>query len=159
MAPSPCRPGCGLSPRCATHRRRQCSRRPPVQTQAGSSSCRRCWPASARCRDRGDSLRVPPAPGVGRGWPAAAGRHWPPGGGRRRLFGCGRGAPVVASVGCSLFLVGFLSRKPLSQMQRSTFLPIHHAATLISSVDWGQGIDSLCLKIGHFIIGSIISVD
>ena len=22
-------------------------------------------------------------------------------------------------------------------MQRSTFLPIHHAATLISSVDWG----------------------
>ena len=49
----------------------------------------------------------------------------------------GRGAQVVASVGCSLFLVGFLSRKPLSQMQSSTFLPIHHAATLISSVDWG----------------------
>ena len=44
---------------------------------------------------------------------------------------------MVASIGCSLFLVGFLSRKPLSQMQRSTFLPIHHAATLISSVDWG----------------------
>ena len=53
------------------------------------------------------------------------------------LFGCGRGAQVVASVGCSLFLVGFLSRKPLSQMQRSTFLPLHHAATLIPSVDWG----------------------
>ena len=53
------------------------------------------------------------------------------------VFGCGRGAQVVASVGCSLFLVGSLSRKPLSQMQRSTFSPIHHAATLISSVDWG----------------------
>ena len=39
--------------------------------------------------------------------------------------------------GCSLFLVGFLSRKPLSHMQRNTFLPLHHAATLISSVDWG----------------------
>ena len=25
-------------------------------------------------------------------------------------------------------------------MQRSTFLPIHHAATLISSVDWGLGV-------------------
>ena len=43
----------------------------------------------------------------------------------------------TVAIGCSLFLVGFLSRKPLSQMQRSTFLPIHHAATLISSVDWG----------------------
>ena len=39
--------------------------------------------------------------------------------------------------GCSLFLVGFLSRKPLSHMQRNTFLSLHHAATLISSVDWG----------------------
>ena len=44
---------------------------------------------------------------------------------------------MVASVGCSLFLVGFLSRKPLSQMQRNTFLPLHHAATLSPSVDWG----------------------
>ena len=43
----------------------------------------------------------------------------------------------TVAIGCSLFLVGFLSRKPLSQMQRSTFLPLHHAATLISSVDWG----------------------
>ena len=46
-------------------------------------------------------------------------------------------ANQLKSVGCSLFLVGFLSRKPLSQMQRSTFLPLHHAATFISSVDWG----------------------
>ena len=39
--------------------------------------------------------------------------------------------------GCSLFLVGLLSRKPLSAKHRSTFLPLQHAATLISSVDWG----------------------
>ena len=53
------------------------------------------------------------------------------------LFGCGRGPQVVASVGCSLFPVGFLSRKPLSQKHRITFLPLHHAATIIPSVDWG----------------------
>ena len=39
--------------------------------------------------------------------------------------------------GCSLFLVGLLSRKPLSPKHRSTFLPLQHTATLISSVDWG----------------------
>jgi hypothetical protein len=36
-----------------------------------------------------------------------------------------------------LFLVGFLSRKPLSQMQRSTFLPLYHAATPVPVVDSG----------------------
>ena len=30
-------------------------------------------------------------------------------------------------------------KKPLSQMHRSTFLPLQHAATLIFSVDWGLG--------------------
>ena len=43
----------------------------------------------------------------------------------------------VAFIGCSLFLVGFVFPKPLSQMHRSTFLPLQHAATLILSVDWG----------------------
>ena len=38
-------------------------------------------------------------------------------------------------------LVGFLSRKPLSQMHRSTFLPIQPAAILIFSVDSGYWID------------------
>ena len=46
---------------------------------------------------------------------------------------------MVASVGCSLFRVGLLSRKPLSPKHRSTFLPLQHTATLISSVDWGLG--------------------
>ncbi len=32
---------------------------------------------------------------------------------------------------------GFLFQKPLSQMHRSTFLPLQHTATLIFSVDWG----------------------
>ena len=35
---------------------------------------------------------------------------------------------MVASVGCSLFLVGFLSRKPLSQIQGSTLLLIQEAS-------------------------------
>ena len=39
--------------------------------------------------------------------------------------------------GCSLFLVGLLSRKPLSTKHRSTFLPLQHADTLIYSVDSG----------------------
>ena len=43
--------------------------------------------------------------------------------------------------GCSLFLVGLLSRKPLSPKHRSTFLPLQHAATLILSVDPGLGIN------------------
>ena len=43
----------------------------------------------------------------------------------------------VASVGCSLFRVGFVIPKPLSPKHRSTFLPLQHAATLILSVDWG----------------------
>ena len=53
----------------------------------------------------------------------------------RRRCGCGRVGGVVASIGCSLFR--FLSRKPLSQMHRSTFLPIQPAAILIFSVDSG----------------------
>ena len=44
---------------------------------------------------------------------------------------------MAAFIGCSLFLVGLLFHKPLSQKHRSTFLPIQHAATLISSLDWG----------------------
>ena len=43
----------------------------------------------------------------------------------------------TVAIECSLFLVGLLSRKPLSQMHRSTFLPLQPAATLIFSVDWG----------------------
>ena len=35
---------------------------------------------------------------------------------------------MVASIGCSLFLVGFLSRKPLSQIQGSTLLLIQEAS-------------------------------
>ena len=42
----------------------------------------------------------------------------------------------TVAIGYSLFLVGLLSRKPLSPKHRSTFLPLQHAATLISSVDW-----------------------
>ena len=38
--------------------------------------------------------------------------------------------------GCSWPGDGFLLQKPLSQMDRSTFLPLQHTATLIFSVDW-----------------------
>ena len=88
-------------------------------------------------RDAGQPVRA--GPDAGPAWLAGSAQHWPPGGGRQRRFGCGRGGHLVASFGCSLFLVGFLSRNPLSQMHRSTFLPLQHAATLISSVDWGLG--------------------
>ena len=60
------------------------------------------------------------------------------GGGRQRRFGCrGRGGHLLASFGCSWPGDGFLFQKPLSQMHRSTFLPLQHTATLIFSVDWG----------------------
>ena len=44
---------------------------------------------------------------------------------------------MVASIECSLFRVGFVIPKPLSPKHRSTFLPLQHTATLISSVDSG----------------------
>ena len=75
---------------------------------------------------------------------------------RRRRFGCGRGGHLVASIRCSLFLVGFLSRKPLSQMHRSTFLPLQHAPTLISSVDWGLRNSS---GVGKGIYKSVVQSD
>ena len=53
----------------------------------------------------------------------------------KRRCGYGRDCSVAASTGCSLFLGGFLFQKPLSQMHRSTFLPLQHSATLIFSVD------------------------
>ena len=56
-------------------------------------------------------------------WLEGAGRRWQPSGGRRRRFGCGRGSCVVAAIGCSFSGVSFVFRKPLSQIQRSTFLP------------------------------------
>ena len=45
---------------------------------------------------------------------------------------------MVGSIKCSLFQVGLLSRKPLYQMHRSTFLPLQPNATLVFSVDWGS---------------------
>ena len=47
------RPGCRPSPRCATHRRRQCSRPQPAQTPPASSSCRSCSPAPGHRPGRG----------------------------------------------------------------------------------------------------------
>ena len=60
--------------------------------------------------------------------------HWPPD--RRRRRGCGRAAQVVASFGCSSFRAGFMCRNHFPEAG-STFLPLHNAATLILSVDWG----------------------
>ncbi len=62
---------------------------------------------------------------------------------RRKAKVAGRISPALltfktVAIGCSLFLVGFVFQKPLSQKHRSTFLPLQHAATLIPSVDWGQ---------------------
>ena len=46
---------------------------------------------------------------------------------------------MVGSIGRSLFLVGFLSRKPLSQMHRSGLLPLQPVASIIFSVDPSLG--------------------
>ena len=125
------------SPEAGPPRARVHHDRPPAQTQPGSSSCLRCWPAPAHCQGRDGCGPVRAGPDAGRGWPEGSARHWPPGGGRRRRLGCGQGGYVIASIECSLFLVGFVFQKPLSQKHRSTFLPLQHAATLIPSVDWG----------------------
>ena len=53
--------GRGRSRRCATHRRRRCSRPQPAQMPPASSSCRRCW------------LGLGPGPGPGAGQPVGAG--------------------------------------------------------------------------------------
>ena len=59
-----------------------------------------------------------------------AGRQQQPGVGHQAVIVEGDvdavGVQVVASVGCSLFLAGLLSHKPLSQIQRSTFSRPQH---------------------------------
>ena len=47
------------------------------------------------------------------------------------------------AIGCFLFLAGLLFHKPLSPKHRSALLPLQHAATFISSVDWGSA------EVGH----------
>ena len=54
----------------------------------------------------------------------------------------------TVAIGCSLFLGGFVFQEPLSQMQRSTFLPL---ATLIFNLFGGLGLKVLTL---HFSSGS-----
>ena len=44
---------------------------------------------------------------------------------------------MVASIECSSSGVRFVFPEPLSQMHRSTSLPLQYTATLIFSVDWG----------------------
>ena len=92
-----------------------------------SSSCRPCSPAPGHRPSRGAAGRVRAGRDAGPGWREGAARHWPPGGGRRRRYGCGRGGCVVASIGCSLFWGRFAVSKPLSQIQRSTPLPLQDA--------------------------------
>ena len=43
----------------------------------------------------------------------------------------------TVAIGCSCLGTGLLSRKPLSQIHRSTFLPLQDPATRPPSVDWG----------------------
>ena len=45
----------------------------------------------------------------------------------------------TVAIGCSFSGTGFLSRKPLSQRHRSTFLSLQDPATRPPSVDWGLG--------------------
>ena len=156
MAPSPRSRERWPSRRCATRRRRRCSRRPPTLTPPGSQSCRPCSPDPGHCPGRGAAGPVGADPGAGPTWREGSALHWPPGGGHRRRCGCRRGncvvaSCVIASIGCSWSGVVFLSRNPLSQMHRSTFLPIQPATTLILSVDWGLGV--------NLFLGAVIVAD
>ena len=93
----------------------------------------------------------------GPAWRAGSAQHWPPGGGRQRRFGCGRGGHLIASFGCSWPGDGLVLQKPLSPMDRSTFLPLQHTATLIFSVDWGLGCGRWVSESGLFISGGLAS--
>ena len=55
---------------------------------------------------------------------------------------------MVAAIRCSFSGVSFVFRKPLSQIQRSTFLPPQHAATLIFSVDRGLDLSARSTRCG-----------
>ena len=104
----------------ATDRRVDVAAGQPRRLQA-QPCFRRCYPACAIAQ-----VQVP-VNQLGQTHQGFGGRKYQPGIEATRLvanrFVCGRGGCVVASVGCSLFPVGFLSRKPLSQIQRSTWQP------------------------------------
>ena len=120
--------GAGRPPRCATHRRRQCSRRPPAQTQPGSSSCPRCTGPPRRIAqveallDEFGQAEMPgqgsrkEQPGIGHQAAVVEGDLDPIGG------GC-----VVASIGCSFSEVDFLLQ---NHYPRSTGAPSRHFRTL-----------------------------
>ena len=75
-------------------------------------------------------------------WARVTGRaaqHWPPGGGRRRRYGCGRDGCVLASIGCSLFWGRLCVSKPLSQIHRSTLLPLQDTDPTPSFGGFGLG--------------------
>ena len=67
------------------------------------------------------------------------------------LYAVGVQSSGSSSVGCSLFLVGFLSRKPLSQMQRSTFWSLQDPAARPPSVDSGLDLSAHVTAIPVFI--------
>ena len=62
----------------------------------------------------------------------------------------------TVAIGCSWSGVVFLSRKTLSQMHRSTFLPIQPAATLILSVDWGLCVPTVMRT--HFLMRTLFVI-
>ena len=107
----------------------------PVFARPGAlPRSRRCWTSWGRPRCWANVAgRISPALATRR-WSSKA--MWMPSG------NCVVASCVVASIGCSWSGVVFLSRKPLSQMHRSTFLPIQPAAILFLSVDWGLFMDS-----------------
>ena len=86
-----------------------------------SSSIARCWPTGAHQVDSA-SERIKLGYRPGRGW------HWPLGGGRQRRCGYCRGGCVVAAIWCFFAGVGFVFRKPLPQIQRSTLFLLQEAS-------------------------------
>ena len=120
---------------CATRRRRQCSRRPPAPTPPGSASCRPGSPAPAHC----------PGPGVvnqftrPRCWANVTGRSSPALATRRRSSVIWMRSGWSSGSICWVLLASgrFAVSQTIIPEHGSTFLPLQHTATLISSVDWG----------------------
>ena len=150
--------------RCATRRRRRCSRRQPAPTPPGSGSCRQRWLGPEHDPSQRGGPTVHRDQDDGPASPEGAAQHWPPDGDRQRQRGCGRAAgytqrhaqtwlPLVrydstrsrsflltfktVAFRCSSFRMGFLCQKPLSPKRGSTFSFPQRTATLIFSVDWG----------------------
>ena len=122
------------SRRRAARRRRQCSHRRPTPMPPGSASCLQRWLGQGRISQVNVAVDQFTRP---RCWARVTGRISPAlatSDDHQRQFGCGRGAQVVASFGCSWSGVGFVFQKPLSPKPGALSYPF--STPPLSSLRW-----------------------